>query len=210
MKFCDQCGQGNMEDSAFCVQCGTQMKPGEAGAEGNPPVGPAPPPAGEGTPPPQGATAAPEGAIPPPVPPPPGTMPPPGVPPGQAYTQGPPPPPGTPPGYYPGVPHQVPTDGMALASLVLGIAGFLICGPGLIAGVLAVIFGYIGRRHIAESNGALEGSSFCTAGIILGFIQIGLAVFIGVIWAIIAIIAATTHAQSMLPVMCALGAAAIV
>lgn len=209
MRFCEQCGQGNVEDAAFCVQCGGQIKPGEAGAEGKPPVGPAPPPAGKGTPPPQGETAAPEGAIPPPpIPPPPGTMPPPGVPPGQAYAQG--PPPGMPPGYYPAVPHRVPPDGMAIASLVLGIAGFLICGPGLIAGVLAVIFGYVGRRHIAENNGALEGSSFCTAGIILGFIQIGLAVFIGVIWAIIAIIAATTHAQSMLPVMCALGAAAIV
>jgi uncharacterized membrane protein len=106
-----------------------------------------------------------------------------------------------PPGYVPVARRS--TDGVAVAALIMGIAGFFFCP--LVLGVLAVIFGYMGRRRIAESNGMLEGDSFCTAGIILGFIQIGIVVFVGIIWAIIAIIAATSNASAMAPALMSAG-----
>ena len=222
MKFCDQCGQGNTDDAAFCVQCGAGVTPG--GATQPPPGGIAPPIQGEGPeplmsaaseggPPPGGEPGAP-GTMPPPpdmMPPPPGVVPPPpGMLTGPPHTQGPPPPPGgpvPPPGYYPQVPRPAPTEGMAIASFVMGIGGILVCP--LVFGVLAVVFGYIARGHIRESGGHMQGDSFATAGIILGFIQIGIVVLIALIWAIIAIIAATAHSQSMAPSILAMGAAAL-
>jgi uncharacterized membrane protein len=94
---------------------------------------------------------------------------------------------------------------MAVAALILGIAGFFFWPLMPILGVLAVIFGYIGRRSIAASNGTLEGDSFCIAGIVLGFVQIGIMVLIGIILAIIAIVAATTHSSDMAPALLSLG-----
>jgi len=200
MQFCSQCGQGNAEDSDFCVQCGTQL-PSGAGAV--PPEGPGgPPPGGPGMPPPPaqggpGAPPPPPGG--PPPAPPEGAYPPP---PGQAWTGQPAPPGGMPP---PGYPQQYrqgpPPDGLAIAALVAGIAGFFFCP--VIGGVLAVIFGYMSRRNISESNGALSGDSFATAGIILGFIQLGLVLAGIVIWIII-ITAASTHTGMVSPGLMAL------
>lgn len=205
MNFCEQCGQGNQDDAAFCVQCGAALP--ASGSESAPQGGGQATPiegAVSAQPPPEGAPPPPGAAVPPPSgmpPPPPGAQAPP---PGQAWAPpGPPGPPGMPPpGYVPVARKN--TDGMAVAALIMGIAGFFFCP--LVLGVLAVIFGYMGRRRIAESNGVLEGDSFCTAGIILGFIQIGIMLLVGIIWAIIAIIAATSNASSMAPALISLGA----
>jgi len=209
MKFCEQCGQGNQDDAAFCVQCGAALP--ASGSESAPQGGGQATPiegAVSAQPPPEGAPPLPPGgAV---APPPPGMPPPPGAqapPPGQAWV--PPGPPAGPPGMPP--PGYVPvarknTDGLAVASLIMGIVGFLLGCILPVTGVLAVVFGYMGRRRIDESNGALEGDSFCTAGIILGFIQIGITVLIGIIWAIIAIIAATSNASAMAPALISLGA----
>jgi Domain of unknown function (DUF4190) len=113
-----------------------------------------------------------------------------------------------PPGYAP-IPRRV-TEGTAIAALILGIAGFFFCPVTLITGPLAVVFGYMGRRKIAESNGTLEGDGFCIAGIILGFVQIGLLVAFGLVWAIIAIIASTTNAGALAGALISLGVLALV
>jgi len=89
MKFCDNCGQGNQEDAAFCVQCGTQLK--DAGA-----VSAA---AGDTTPP-AGDTAS-------PPPPPEAAPPPPWPPPQTGFHQVPPPGPQPPPGFQAPPPGQV-------------------------------------------------------------------------------------------------------
>ncbi|PKQ28718.1 MAG: hypothetical protein CVT63_01325 [Candidatus Anoxymicrobium japonicum] len=109
----------------------------------------------------------------------------------------PPPPPGMPPGAgAPPPPGYTPyrrapqTDGMAVASLVLGIAGFFCCP--LISGILAVIFGYMARRNIKESGGALGGDSMATAGIILGYVQLGLTLLFIAIWIITIVISGTS------------------
>lgn len=191
MKFCDKCGQGNPDDAAFCIQCGTPVSAGAQGAAGAPPEG-SPPSPPEMPPPPPG--------VPGPPPPPPGQAyapGPPPPPPGQAYAPGPPPPPGIqgmPPPGYPAIPPRKQTEGMAVASLILGIGGFFFC---TLLGVLAIVFGYMGRNKIKESGGMLEGDSMCTAGIILGFIQIGITVFVVLIWVIIAIIAASSSASAL-------------
>lgn len=60
---------------------------------------------------------------------------------------------------------------MAIASLILGI----VCLGGL-GSILAIIFGYIGKRQIDESQGGQSGRGMAVAGIVLGWIGTVLAV----------------------------------
>jgi hypothetical protein len=60
------------------------------------------------------------------------------------------------------------TNGLAVASLVLGILWIYWIGS-----VLALIFGYIARRQIAERQGMQDGRGMATAGIVLGWVGIG-------------------------------------
>ena len=78
---------------------------------------------------------------------------------------------------------QTGTCGFAIASMVLGI--LWIWGIG---SVLALVFGYISRRRIDESEGSLTGRGMAIAGIVLGWI--GVVALIAVIIAIV--IAATS------------------
>jgi len=75
--------------------------------------------------------------------------------------------PASPPMGYPFVPQNQKTNGLAIASLVLGIVWV-----GGVGALLAIIFGFIGRKKIAESNGQQTGGGLALAGIILGFIGI--------------------------------------
>jgi len=63
-------------------------------------------------------------------------------------------------------------NGMAIAALVCGIAGFL-C---LIPGILGIIFGFVAKGQIRQSNGAQRGDGMATAGIVLGCIWVALTV----------------------------------
>ena len=82
-----------------------------------------------------------------------------------------------PPAYQP-----VPvTNGMAIASMVLGILWLYWIGS-----VLALVFGYMARRQIDESQGLQTGRGMATAGIVLGWIGIGfiaIFLFFGLIFA---------------------------
>ena len=55
-----------------------------------------------------------------------------------------------------------------MASLVLGILWIYWIGS-----VLALVFGYIARRQIAERQGMQDGRGMATAGIVLGWVGIG-------------------------------------
>jgi hypothetical protein len=61
------------------------------------------------------------------------------------------------------------TSGLAIASLICGIAGVVpclsLCG---IAPVLSVIFGAVAYRQIEKSGGALGGRGMALAGLVLG------------------------------------------
>lgn len=93
-------------------------------------------------------------------------MPPP-PPPGGGFV---PPPPGA--GYAPisaGYAAQR-TDGLAIASLVVGILSlvcFLAC-LGVVLGPTAAIMGFVSRQRISSSGGALGGGTLATIGLILG------------------------------------------
>jgi hypothetical protein len=65
------------------------------------------------------------------------------------------------------VPSQRP--GMAVAALVLGIAGIVLCFI-FIPSLLALIFGLVAAKRIRQSNGALTGTGLARAGWILGLI----------------------------------------
>jgi hypothetical protein len=76
--------------------------------------------------------------------------------------------------------------------MILGIAGlvFYACG---VPSILALVFGYIGRRQIDESGGAQGGRGMAVAGIIMGWIGVGILI---VFWTVIIIIAATSSSSS--------------
>lgn len=63
---------------------------------------------------------------------------------------------------------QAKTNGMAIASLVLGILWLYWIGS-----ALALIFGYMGRKQIDESGGAEAGRGLAVAGIVLGWVGVG-------------------------------------
>ncbi|MBB4908948.1 DUF4190 domain-containing protein [Actinophytocola algeriensis] len=81
-----------------------------------------------------------------------------------------------PPGYgQPPYPYPYPptrsTNGMAIASMVLGIVWVYWIGS-----ILALIFGYVALKEIRQSKQAGEGMAI--AGIVLGWIGIGVLVIV--------------------------------
>ncbi|HNR01616.1 MAG TPA: DUF4190 domain-containing protein [Anaerolineaceae bacterium] len=71
---------------------------------------------------------------------------------------------------------------LALASLITGILGWTILP--LLGSVAAIVTGHLGKKEVRESHGALAGEGMATAGLILGYIQIGFFV-LGLIAAIV-------------------------
>ncbi|MBS1885400.1 MAG: DUF4190 domain-containing protein [Actinobacteria bacterium] len=74
------------------------------------------------------------------------------------------------------------TDGMSIASLVLAIVGAptSFIGIGWLLEILAIIFGHLARKNIriAQPPGSLGGDGLALAGLIIGYIVLGLYVFI--------------------------------
>jgi hypothetical protein len=75
-----------------------------------------------------------------------------------------------PPGYYYAQPpvQKQSTNGFAIASMVLGIIWIYWIGS-----ILALVFGYIAKRQIQQSNEREGGGGMATAGIVLGWIGVG-------------------------------------
>jgi hypothetical protein len=107
---------------------------------------------------------------------PPYAAPPYGVPPPPAYgapgygPPAPPPPQYAQPGYYPAPPpawaYPRRTNGLAIAALICGLAGFVV---GCTA-PLAIIFGFVARSQIKKTHE--EGNGMAIAGIVLGAVVI--------------------------------------
>ena len=106
-----------------------------------------------------------------------------------APTSPPPAPPYVAPSYVPPPPGygQPPivqtTNGLSVASMVLGIVWVFGIGS-----ILAVIFGFVARKQIKDSGGRQSGSGMALAGIILGFV--GVASLI--LWIVLVIAVTTT------------------
>lgn len=71
------------------------------------------------------------------------------------------------PGYYP-VPAVAPTNGLAVAALVCGIAEFFTLG---LAAIPAVILGHVARSQIRRTGE--RGDGMAVSGLILGYLAIG-------------------------------------
>ncbi len=67
------------------------------------------------------------------------------------------------------LPHPPPQEksGLAIASLILGLAGFLLI---FFTGIPAIITGHMARARIEKSGGAIGGSGMALAGLILGYL----------------------------------------
>ena len=79
------------------------------------------------------------------------------------------------------------TDGLAIASLVIGIIS-IVCSIvclGIVLGPTAAIMGFISRQRISTSGGALGGGTLALLGLILGIVGFvaGVAAFFLYIYA---------------------------
>ena len=173
--FCPMCGAPHADEDVYCGNCGAALTPDEGPAEAGAqaPGGSATGTKAKGKAPPETVeeiveeTAAEESAeaqadkpwpeppeerkIAPAVPPP-------------------PPAPQAPAGPVP----SLPTSGLAIASLVLGVGGLTILP--LLGSILAIILGYMARKDIRSRPGELTGDGLAMAGIVMGWIAVGLSV----------------------------------
>ena len=80
-----------------------------------------------------------------------------------------------PPGPQTAQPYYVParTNGFAIAAMVLGIVWIYWIGS-----ILALVFGYIAKGQIEQSGGAQTGMGMAVAGIVLGWIGVGILLLI--------------------------------
>ncbi len=78
------------------------------------------------------------------------------------------------------------TSGYAIASLILGIAGFFVFP--LVPSILAVVFGRKAREELRRDP-ALGGEGLATGGIVLGWVGIAL-VAIGLVFLLLLLAAA--------------------
>lgn len=82
-----------------------------------------------------------------------------------------PPPPG-----LPGQPNT-PTDGLAIAAMVVGILSIvgICCWPvAIVLAIVAIVLGHVSARSIKSSQGAKAGAGMAKAGFILGYISLAL------------------------------------
>lgn len=68
----------------------------------------------------------------------------------------------------------LPNSTLALISLIAGIAGFTVFP--IIGSIVAIITGYMARQETRTVPPKASGDGMATAGIIMGFVELGLAV----------------------------------
>ena len=64
------------------------------------------------------------------------------------------------------------TSTNAIISLIAGIAGWTILP--ILGAIVAIICGHIAKNEIRKSGGALGGNGMATAGLVMGYIMVGL------------------------------------
>lgn len=67
-------------------------------------------------------------------------------------------------------------SGAAIASLIFGILAYF--GLFGVGALVAVICGHIGMSQVKAGNGMVRGKGLATAGLVLGYIQIGVLVLV--------------------------------
>lgn len=71
--------------------------------------------------------------------------------------------------------HGQKNNGLAVASLVLGIVGILLQLFGVV-NILAIVFGFVSKSQIDSGQG--RGRGMAVAGIVLGFIGLALLIIV--------------------------------
>ena len=77
------------------------------------------------------------------------------------------------------LPPVAPTSTLAIISLISGIVSWFLLP--FIAAVAAVITGHMAKTEIKKSNGMLGGNGMATAGLVLGYVQLGLGLCICIV-----------------------------
>ena len=77
-----------------------------------------------------------------------------------------------------------PNSTLAIVSLVAGILGFSFVP--LLGSIAAVITGHMAKSEIKKSAGSLGGNGMATAGLILGYLAIGLGLCVIAAFALLA------------------------
>lgn len=85
--------------------------------------------------------------------------------------------------------YSAPTAGKAVGALVCGIVGLTVCAP---VGIAAIVLGGQARTDIAASGGRLQGDGMAQAGVIMGWISVGLLIFGILVFVIVLAAAAGT------------------
>lgn len=89
------------------------------------------------------------------------------------------------PEYYPPPPpppSERTTSSLAIASLAVGVASYLIMP--FLGAIAAVVLGYAAKDEIRKNPQRLKGEDLATAGLVLGWVQLGL-IALGIILFII-------------------------
>jgi hypothetical protein len=76
-------------------------------------------------------------------------------------------------------------SGMAIGSLIASILGVTLIPT--IGSIIGLILGYMARKEIRESGGTVTGDGMATAGIIIGWVGVSLAV-VGICIGILALV----------------------
>ncbi len=76
------------------------------------------------------------------------------------------------PQYAPYQYNVLPTSGLATASLVTGILGFVLLP--LVCSIIAIVTGYAARNETRSIPPRASGDGMATAGIVMGYVQLGL------------------------------------
>jgi general secretion pathway protein G len=85
---------------------------------------------------------------------------------------------------------QPKTSGLAIASLVCGIAGFCTVGLGCLVGIVLAI---IALRRISRSQGAMGGRGFAIAGLIVSIVVLLIVVVAVVVGMVVYLITPVAH-----------------
>lgn len=86
------------------------------------------------------------------------------------------------------LPSFVPKDSsLAIASLVTGILGWTLVP--VLGSVAAIITGHLAKKEIRESQGTLSGNGMSTAGLIMGYIQLGSILVVAIVLIVLMLVA---------------------
>lgn len=70
--------------------------------------------------------------------------------------------------------NALPTNQMAIWSMVLGILGWVMCP--LFSSAIAVVLGHMARAEIKRNQGQMEGDGYALVGLILGWANIAMCI----------------------------------